>query len=61
MTLNFVGGLKSPCTIIKEGRKWIYFRADSNRIQYRVDKQSGEVQVAPYWNTIKGMSVDKED
>ena len=61
MTLNFVGGLKSPCTIIKEGRKWIYFRADSNHIQYRVDKQSGEVQVAPYWNTIKGMSVDKED
>ena len=59
MTLNFVGGLKSPCTIIKEGRKWIYFRAGAYQIQYRVDKQSGEVQVAPYWNTIKGMSVSE--
>lgn len=59
MTLNFIGGAKSTCTILKEGRKWIYFRADGNHVQYRLDKESGMVQVAPYWNTIKGMSVNK--
>ena len=61
MILNFIGGAKAPCTIIKEGRKWIYFRAGEFQIQYRVDKQSGKVQVAPYWDTIKGMSVSEEE
>lgn len=59
MILNFVGGEKSTITVLKEGRKWMYFRTDTTHIQYRMNKENGEVQVSPYWNTIKGMSVSK--
>lgn len=58
MTLYFVGEKTAECKIIKEGRKWIYFTAGSYNCKYRVNKISGDVQIGPYWNTEKKMSVE---
>ena len=55
--LHFINGGTSEINIEKEGRKWVYFMAKTTGIRYRVDKESGEVQVAPYWSTIKGIYV----
>ena len=55
---NTPAGRRVSDTIItKEGRKWIYFTATINRCGYRVDKETGEVQIAPYWKTGKDMFV----
>ena len=55
MTLHFEGDRNrtSEIEVTKEGRKWIYFTALSNHCKYRLDKSTGEVQVAPYWNKTK--------
>lgn len=55
MTLHFEGDEKrtSAIEITKCGKKWIYFTAVSNQRKYRMNKESGEVQVAPYWYKTK--------
>lgn len=58
MTLHFIGGKTAECKITKEGKKYIYFTAGSYGIKYRVDKESGAVQISPYWNTEKRMNVE---
>lgn len=60
MILTFQNGKTDTCTVLQEGKKWIYFRANTTHIRYRVDKQTGIVQVAPYWNTLDRMYVTKE-
>lgn len=59
MTLHFEGEQKktSEIQITKDGHKWMYFTALSNCCKYRLNKQTGEVQVAPYWYKTK-MYVD---
>lgn len=59
MTLHFIGGITSDCKVTKEGNKYTYFTAQGNGVKYRVDKATGDVQVSPYWDTIKGMYVEK--
>lgn len=57
MTLHFEGGKTSEIKVTKDGRKWMYFTALSNNCKYRLDKKTGEVQIAPYWSKSK-MYVD---
>lgn len=59
MRLHFEGDEKrtSEIKVTKDGRKWLYFTAISNHCKYRMDKITGEVQVAPYWYKTK-MYVD---
>ena len=59
MKLYFMTGLTSEIVITKDGRKWMYFYAESNHCNYRVDKKTGEVQIGPYWETGKGMYLKK--
>ena len=56
--LHFIGGKTAEITIVKEGRKWVYFTVMRGALKYRVDKGTGEVQVAPYWYTLKDLYVD---
>lgn len=51
MLLHLVGGITSECKVTKDGRKWVYFTAGRFNCKYRMDKQTGEVQIAPYWET----------
>lgn len=57
MTLHFDGGKTSEIKVTKDGRKWMYFTALANNCKYRLDKKTGEVQIAPYWSKSK-MYVD---
>ena len=57
MKLVFIGGKESDCTILKEGKKYIYFRSDSTNCKYRLDKESGIVQISPYWNKEEKLKV----
>lgn len=55
MKLHFEGEEKrtSEVKITKDGRKWMYFTTLSNYCKYRMNKETGEVQVAPYWHSTK--------
>lgn len=57
MTLHYIGGKKSEITVTKEGKKYLYFTANDNRRKYRMNKETKEVQIAPYWDTEKRMTV----
>ena len=57
MILNFIGGLKSECIIIKETKQYITFRAIGNLCKYRLNKKTMEVQDGTYHRVIKGLSV----
>ena len=59
MTLQYVGGATAEIVVTKDGRKYMYFTTKERFCKYRVNKETGEVQVAPYWYTVKGMSVIK--
>lgn len=56
MKLHYIGGKVAECEITKEGRKYIYFKTVTGK--YRVVKETGYVQIAPYWKTEKKMSVE---
>lgn len=58
MTLFFIGGKTSECKITKEGRKYVYFTATANGAKYRVIKETGMVQISPYWNSEPKMRVE---
>ena len=58
MNLIFVNNRKSECTIIKETKKYIIFRCNSNTMKYRLNKETGEVQDGTYHNVIKGLRVE---
>ena len=58
MILHFEGGKTATCKVIKEGNKYTYFTAGSYGIKYRVEKATGTIQVAPYWNTLKGLHIE---
>ena len=49
MKLHFDNGKEAEAKITKDGRKYIYFTAGSFGIKYRVAKETGEVEVSPYW------------
>ena len=49
MTLHFIGGRTAEVKVTKDGRKYTYFTAGSYGIQYRVNKETGEIEVSPYW------------
>ena len=53
--LVFQGGKTSSIKIEKDAKKYTTFRATGNNIKYRLNKETGEVQSSPYWNTIKNM------
>lgn len=55
MMVHFEGDEKrtSEIEVTKNGRKWMYFTAKANHCKYRMDKTTGEVQVAPYWYKTK--------
>ena len=59
MTLQYVGGATAEIVVTKDGRKYMYFTTKERFCKYRVYKETGAVQVAPYWYTVKGMSVIK--
>lgn len=59
MTLHFIGGATSEVEVKKEGRKYIYFKAKSNLQDYRVVKDTGMVEISPYWNKEPKMFVTK--
>lgn len=50
MILVFIGGLTSECKVTKITKKYTYFIAERNHCKYRVENESGIVQIAPYWN-----------
>lgn len=58
MQLIFISGKKSDCTILKETKKYIIFRCESNTIKYRYNKDTQEVQDGTYYNVIKGLKVE---
>ena len=58
MNLIFVNNRKAECTIIKETKKYIIFRCNSNTMKYRLNKETGEVQDGTYHNVIKGLRVE---
>ncbi len=49
MTLHFGNGKEAKAKITKDGRKYTYFAAGSYGIKYRVNKETGDVEVSPYW------------
>jgi len=50
MILHYVNGTTSECKVTKEGYKWIYFTARNGYgSRYRLNKRTGEVQIAPHW------------
>lgn len=56
MTLHYEGEFKKTAEIkvVKDGRKWMYFKTIYNYSrQYRMNKQTGEVQIGPYWTPSK--------
>lgn len=55
MKLYFNGGKTSEIKITKEGKKYLYFTANSNGVKYRMIKETGEIQISPYWNIGKNM------
>lgn len=57
MTLHFVNGTTAEAKITKEGRKYTYFTAGSFNIKYRLNKETGEIEVAPYWRKEPKMYV----
>ena len=57
MTLHFVNGKTAEAKITKEGRKYTYFTAGSFNIKYRLNKETGEVEVSPYWRKEPKMHV----
>lgn len=58
MQIIFVNDIKANCTIIKETKKYIYFRCDSNTMKYRYNKETQEVQDGTYYNVLKGIKVE---
>lgn len=58
MQLIFVGGRKSNCTVVKETKKYITFRCESNTMKYRYNKENKEVQDGTYYKAIKGLKVE---
>ena len=58
MKLHYVGGKVVDCMVTKDARKYIYFLPDNSYTKYRVDKTTGAVSVAPYWDVVKGMYVE---
>lgn len=55
MRLHCEGEEKRTSEIIvtKEGKNWVYFTAVSNSCKYRMNKETREIQVAPYWYKTK--------
>lgn len=49
------GRATSDIEITKDGRKWLYFTAKENHCKYRMNKETGEIQISPYWRTVKDM------
>lgn len=60
MILHFVGGKTAEITKEKEGRIWDCYYCSSNRMRYRVNKLTGEVQDNTYHNKINGLYVTEE-
>lgn len=58
MNIIFIGNKKADCTIIKETKKYIYFRCNSNTMKYRYNKETKEVQDGTYYNVLKGLKVE---
>lgn len=56
MILHYQGGATAEAQVLKDGRKWIYIKTATGR--YRVSKETGEVQISPYWNIGKDMYVE---
>jgi hypothetical protein len=59
MILQYVGGATAEIVVTKDGRKYMYFTTEERFSKYRLNKETGEVQVAPYWYTVKKMRVIK--
>lgn len=57
MILHFVNGSTAECEVTKEGRKYIYFIAGAWRCRYRLNKETNEVEVSPYWRKEPKMYV----
>ena len=60
LKMYFQGGLTSEVKVSKEGSKYVYFMAERNHCKYRLIKATGEIQSAPYWNTVKGAKIVDE-
>ena len=58
MKLIFKNDRQSECTVIKETKKYITFRCNSNLMKYRYNKETKEVQDGTYYNILKGLSVE---
>lgn len=57
IVLHFIGGATAEAKITKEGRKYTYFTAGSFNIKYRLNKETNQVEVAPYWRKEPKMYV----
>ena len=57
MTLHYIGGATAECKITKEGRKYTYFTAGAYNRKYRLNKETREVECAPYWDIVPKMYV----
>ena len=58
MKLVFTNGKKSDCTVLKETKKYMFFRCKGNTMKYRYNKETQEVQDGTYHNALKGMKVE---
>ena len=59
MKLVFPENRKYDCTILKETKKYITFRCNSNTMKYRYNKETKEVQDGTYHKVIKGLFIEQ--
>ena len=59
MKLVFPENRKSDCTILKETKKYITFRCNSNTMKYRYNKETKEIQDGTYRKVIKGLIIEQ--
>lgn len=50
--------ISTDITVLKETKKYLYFRCNSNTMKYRYNKYTDEVQDGTYHNVIKGMKFE---
>ena len=58
MKLYFQGGKTSEIKVLKETKKYLTFRACSNTMKYRLNKETGEVQDGTYHKVLQGLWVE---
>lgn len=60
MKMHFIGGAVGEAIKTKSGKKYDYITVVATGIDYRINKETGLVEVAPYWRKEPRLYVTEE-